>query len=97
RQPHVLARPDVVLQRGVCRRGKYGHDLLAEPLAAGDGALMALERVTILRLTPDAELARQHLRGLSHVEPADQIGEPFGERDARAQHAGPEAAEHPEL
>ena len=52
---------------------------------------MALERELVLRLAGDAELAREHLGGLPHVEAAHEIREALGERDARREHPGPEA------
>ena len=79
------------------RRREERNDLLAQLLARGDGAAVALEREVVLPLSGDAELARQHLGRLPHVEPAGEIGQSFHQRDARPQHAGTEARERAEL
>ena len=69
------------------------HDLLAQPLAGCDRALMAHERELVLTLARDAELAAQDLGGLAHVEAAHVVGEAFGDPDAGREHVRPETRE----
>ena len=51
---------------------------------------MAHERELVLVVTGDAEVARQHLGGLAHVQLAHRIGEPELERDHRLEVRRPE-------
>src|SRR5262249_30719471 len=86
-------RAHVVAHGLVAGPGVDRDDLLAQPLARRERALVALQRERVLALARDLELARQHLRSLAHVEPADVVREALGERDTRREHARPEAAE----
>ena len=49
----------------------------------------------VLLVAADAELARQHLGGLPHVEPTHDVREPLEERDARREQPGAEARQVP--
>ena len=75
---HGLVRPRSVIDGlGVIpgRRTDDTHDLLGETprIDRGIRLLVAGQREGILRSATDAELASQHLRSLTHVEPADRI------------------------